>query len=143
MQLPPVPPKKFSKDHWTLLAMIDTQHAGGEKVFLDPRRMRCNPYRHPQHALDHAERKWKNEFGTRLQGYFECEGRYDPIIAEEAGVQIGIHDDWDCLTDLENGGFIKIIDKQHCVVTEKGMDAITKLRAHKQQGGQYARFVYA
>ena len=115
----------FAKDHWSLLAYIETRCVETHLLYagLDKRRMRCNPYRHP--LLAHR-RDWSPRWGTRLAN----------------GQVLADHDDWDCLDDLEAVGLVEILSLINGFVrlTESGISMCAGLRAHKINGGTFATF---
>lgn len=144
--VPTVPIERFGKDHWALLAYIETCAVDGHQgvAALDKRRLRCNDQRHPVHAVNrYTIGPWNPEFGTRLSGYFQFEGRGSPHQAAVAGVQILAHDDWDCMDDLEAAGLIDVLSEANAAVliTADGSAIAAQLRSHKAQGGAFADFV--
>jgi hypothetical protein len=144
-----IPMDRFGKDHWSLLGYIesicvDACNTGiGE---IDKRRLHCNPTSHPVHdanmMLYRGPMAWQPAWGTRLKGYFDFAERSDPAKAEAAGVQVGEHDDWDCLDDLEEAKLIEVLSLTNGFVqlTDLGMQVAAKVRQHKARGGQFATF---
>lgn len=123
-----VKPEQFGKDHWSLLAYIETCCVDkGGKVGLE--RMRCNPKTHPGLAVavgGFSSRTWESSWGTRTR----------------EGLIKG-HDDHDCAEDLEKAGLIANIGSGINPVfkmTSEGWRVISALRAHKAAGGKYADF---
>lgn len=125
-------PKDFGKDHWSLLAYIETRCVDYRGV-LDVSHLRIKnsaigtgaPYNRP---------KWKSEWGTRLAGYFE---------SKDESRQIKNHDDLDCQTDLENAGYIENMGtglNPACKMTKLGNQVASLLRQHKTDGKHYATF---
>lgn len=116
----------FGKDHWSLLAYIETCCVDSNGKF-DLRRIRVNPKTHPQHAVDIlSDRKWSSNYGTILNG-----GRVLPD-----------HDDIDCLEDLERLGFIyiKSLVSEVAVLSPMGIIVSNQIRNHKASGGKYSDF---
>lgn len=137
--------EKFGKDHWSMLAYVETCCVNGRDGMgeIDRRRVRCNPATHPMLAGVYSQDvQWKLNFSTRLAGFFEFQDRGDPEKAIAAGLQLRDHDDWDCLDDLEAAGYIEALSLVNGFVkmTEKGCGVTAKLRAHKAAGGQFAGF---
>jgi hypothetical protein len=133
----------FGKDHWSMLAYVESCCVDGAKGIgqLDRRRVRCNGNTHPLLNAN-ATVAWKDEYSTRLAGFFDFEHRADPAQASAAGLQILGHDDWDCLDDLEAAGFVEILTLANAAVrmTDEGNRVAGLLRTHKANGGQFAQF---
>ncbi len=94
------------------------------KGVLDPRHMRCNPERHP--GLEANGLVWRDAWSTRLK--------------EQTWVG---HDDWDCVDDLREAGFLTVDGTGlHPVVklTPQGVDMAHALRRHKMKGGSFHDF---
>ena len=129
-----VPVPRFGKDHWSLLAYVETRCVDsiGNTGTLDPLRMRCNPKRHPMMAVSRfGERKWEPTYGTRLR--MTRTGRVP---------QLRTHDDWDCLEDLDAAGLVEVVSLVNGFVrmTSSGLKIAATLRAHKAEGGVFATF---
>lgn len=131
----------YGKDHWSLLAYLETLCVDSTKKGvgeIDKRRMRTNEKRHPLHAvnLNHGVGAWQAEFGTCLAGYWDTLGR------QVSKRQVKGHDDWDCLNDIEKAGLIDVISEANGFVklTEKGMKVAGELRAYKAKGGMFSGF---
>lgn len=139
----PTPVQTFGKDHWSLLAYVECLCVDGTKGIgqIDRRRVRCNENTHPL-LNSNVTGTWKNEYSTRLAGFFDFEHRADPQKASDAGLQILGHDDWDCLDDLEAAGFVEILTLANAAVrmTKAGNKVAGELRTHKANGGQFAQF---
>ena len=139
------PVDKYGKDHWSLLAYVESccvDGAGGRGE-LQRSRMRCHPPTHrmvtgPYSGFD----SWRQQHSTRLAGFFGFPDRGDPEKAIAAGFQLRDHDDWDCLDDLEAAGFIQILSvtSGRVRMTDKGCEVAAHLRAHKAGGGMFASF---
>lgn len=145
-----VPMAQWGKDHWSLLAYVETLcvdtprqvNIQGETISvgtIDSRKVRCNKNRH----LVGNAFEWRPEWGTRLKGFFEFDERANPETAQTAGVQLTWHDDWDCLDDLSCAGLVDVLSMANGFVTmtSDGLKLAATLRAHKAQGGQFANFV--
>jgi hypothetical protein len=128
----------WGKDHWSLLAYVECCCVDGRSGVgtLDKRRLRTNEHRHPLHAVNSPATRWKPNYGTRLKGFFEA---CDPAL------QIPMHDDWDCLNDLEAAGLIEVFSEANALVelTAHGISVSGQLRAHKAIGGVFATFAKA
>jgi hypothetical protein len=134
----PVPLMLFGKDHWSLLAYVET--CAVEQEPLDKRRLRCNEHTHHLHAVNFnvgSSMAWKPEYGTRLTGFFTAKDSHKPQL------QIPNHDDWDCLNDLEAAGFIDVISEATAAVcmTDDGNRVVAALRKYKTSGGQFDTFI--
>lgn len=120
-----VPMGLWGKDHWSLLAYVETRcvdHHGK----LEELKMSCNPAKHPDHNASYpfsGESRWKDEYSTRLRNS-----------------SLKGHDDWDCLDDLQTAGLLKILSKNEVKLTDAGTTITGQLRAHKARGGKYADF---
>lgn len=132
---------EFGKDHWSLLAYVETRCVDGVQGLaqLERNRMRCNPKSHPLLA---ARAPWKAEYGSRLRGFFAFPDRADAQKAAAAGLLLLDHDDWDCLDDLQAAGLLEIQSLANpCVqLTARGIAVSASLRAHKMAGGVFANF---
>ncbi len=113
---------QFGKDHWSTLAYCAAMFYSEKGI--GKQHMRCNPERHPHFAHTGG---WKDSYSTRLRG---------------GGQALG-HDDWDCLWDLENYGFIGVLTGRAEIfwLTAKGNRAARELIEHKRAGGNFATFV--
>ena len=135
----------FGKDHWSLLAYVETlcvdSHSGTGIGEIDKRRIRCNPKRHPMHAVNanFGVGGWNAEYGTRLSGFF-LEGD-----KRDLGRRLIEHDDWDCLNDLEDAGLLEVMSEANgfVMLTEKGMKVAARVREWKAKGGHFATFTYS
>lgn len=120
--------EQWGKDHWSLLAYVGTRCSDHQGV-LDTRHLRIkNP------ALRQG---WKPEFGTRLRDYWNTDKTTNPAML------LLNHDDYDCLDDLEDAGYIESWGTglfPAYKITKKGLNAISALVAHKQSGKHYATF---
>lgn len=141
------PMQRWGKDHWSMLAYVETLCVDGEKGVgtIDKRRVRSNEKTHPLLAVNANVGGWKPQWGTRLKGYFDFAKEsfsMDPSKAEEAGFQLPQHDDWDCLEDIQAAGLVNIHSLVNGFVqmTPNGLDVCAQLRAHKSNGGMFANF---
>lgn len=128
---------QFGKDHWSLLAYIQTLCLDANTGIgrINANRMRTNRNTHPYKGND-CLTKWDNNWGTRLFGAFESK---NPVAD---GLKLETHDDWDCLEDLEKNGLVEIISdvNNFVVLTPEGKKVSLLLSEHKLNGGQYAHF---
>jgi hypothetical protein len=130
-----------------MLAYIETRcvDASDGLGMLDPRRVRCNEHTHALLAANLPTSRWQDSYSTRLQGFFDLEGRDKPEVACAAGLQVLGHDDWDCLDDLAAAGMVEIVSLANpaVTITEYGSVVCGLVRAHKAAGGMFAGFVLA
>jgi len=133
--------RDFGRDHWSLVGYIETLCVDSTKRGvgeIDKRRVRCNPKRHPLHAVNanFGVGGWKPGYGTRLSGFWNADKTTNPER------QIKAHDDWDCLNDIEAAGFINILSEANGFVrmTRLGQTVAADLRRHKAAGGVFATF---
>jgi len=135
----PVPINKFGKDHWSLLAFIETLCVDFKGTVSDKHRQnfRINIRRHPGYGyfpFGTDGHQWKPSYGTRLKGFFD---EKDPKL------QLKVHDDWDCVEDFENAGLLENKGSGLNPVfklTPLGQTIAAELRRHKQDGGNFADF---
>lgn len=135
-----VPVHLFGKDHWSLVGYIGSRissHPAGDAAgvgMMDPRNLRCNPERHPVHALE-QHRGWKSDYGTRLAGFWK-DGQAVPEF------RLPYHDDWDCLNDLESAGLITVWSEINAFVqfTDIGLHVYGQVMEHKAAGKNFASF---
>lgn len=135
--------EKFGKDHWSMLAYVESccVDSNGSLGTLQKSKVRCNSNTHP--LLNHNGFPWKESWGTKLKGYNKDHSQ-DLDNAEANGVFLKNHDDWDCLDDLENAGFVEVINLTQGLVkiTPKGIKVAAMIREHKAKGGMFSDFVY-
>lgn len=136
---------RFGKDHWSLFAYVEDRCVNGRNGFgtLDRSRLRCNINNHPMLASpSHKGSPWKLSYSTRLFGFFQYPDKANPDSATADGFQLRDHDDWDCLDDLDEAGFIELMSTVNGYVklTKLGMRVAANLRAHKANGGTFANF---
>lgn len=128
---------QFGKDHWSLLAYIQTLCVDSQSGIgrINSNRMRTNKHKRP-HIGNSCMIAWNEAWGTRLQGYFECDKVTQPTF------QLKDHDDWDCLNDLVENKLVDIIsDVNHFItLTDSGKSLSLQLTQHKLNGGQFATF---
>jgi hypothetical protein len=104
----------FGKDHWSTLAYIETacvDHDGK----ISEEKMRCNPQTHREYCLGRRAH-WNDQLGTRLN---------DSSVLPK-------HDDWDCLIDLSEAGYIETYDAftSSVKLTDKGWTVAHQLRRY-------------
>jgi len=124
-----IPVERWGKDHWSLLAYIETCCVDQSGRF-ELTRVRVNPNTHPLLAVGLlSARKWQSSYGTRLND--------DSILPQ--------HDDIDCLDDLENAGMIYLqsLVNAIAVLSPMGIIVSSQLRAHKIAGNMYRDFKIA
>lgn len=131
--------EQFGKDHWSLLAYVETRCVD-YKGELDREHLRCNEKIRPMlkgYRTAGPGMGWKPEYGTRLKGYFEDR--------TNKALKLEDHDDWDCLDDLEDAGYIEILSLVNgwVTLTKLGSEVSSKLRLHKAQGKMFADFTLA
>lgn len=129
-----VPVSRFGKDHWSLLAYVETRcvDSATNTGQLDPKRMRCNPKRHPMMAVSiFSERRWEPRYGSRLR-----------VTRTGTIPQLKTHDDLDCLDDLEAAGLVEVLSLINSIVrmTPDGLTVAHALRKHKADGGLFTTF---
>ena len=126
--------KQFGKDHWSLLAYVDTRCVDHKEV-LDIVHLRT---KHPAIATTPlGQNMWEPEYGTRLKGYWKEDGTKDE------SKKLLDHDDHDCLDDLEKAGLLTDVGTMinpFAALTKEGWRIATLLRQHKAAGGQFADF---
>lgn len=116
----------FGKHHWSLMAYLG--HLTVNKLNIDRRKMRCNENKHPLLSGKPIYMTWIDSHST---------------VLKDSSIVNG-HDDWDCLNDLEDHGFVEVISLVNCVflLTEKGADCVKQLTLHKQDGKKYNDFIF-
>lgn len=121
-----IPVEKWGKDHWSLLAYIETCCVDQEGHF-ELVRIRVNPNTHPLCAVGKlSPRKWMPSYGTILN---------DGTVLEE-------HDDINCLNDLEKAGmiYVKSLVNGFAQLSPLGIKVSALLREHKIAGKMYRDF---
>lgn len=123
--------ESFGRDHWSVLAYIETRIVDNEGV-PDFNHMRTSATRHPMFLGSGQRLLVANggyaEYPTTLKG----------------GELLPNHDDWDCAEDLESAGFIKNCGtglNPQFMLTKIGKAIVSKLRQHKGDGGTFSSFV--
>ncbi len=121
---------EFGKDHWSLLAYVETlcvDGRGNGVGEIDKRRLSCNPKRHPVHAVNEGMCKWKDDYSSRLA---------------DGAAPVPGHDDWDCLDDLEAAKLLEIMSEVNgfVILSDRGREMAGRIRAHKSKGGSFANF---
>jgi len=118
----PIPPQKWSKDHWSMLAYVSTSF----EQPLDRERLRCNEHNHAPLKGFRNVKPWQNENGT--------------VLAD--GTRLDWHDDWDILEDLEAAGYLEIISLVNAKVslTDLGFKHVIALYRHKQAGQTFRQY---
>lgn len=82
-------PSLFGKDHWSLLAYVETCCVDGQDGIgtLDRRRLRCNENNHPLLKGAYSPTGWQPSYSTRLAGFFDFADRSDTPKAVAAGLE--------------------------------------------------------
>lgn len=146
--IPFIEPARFGSDHYSTLLFIETRCVdhGGNMAGTAPH-MRWNPRRHRllgqigQRNPSGMDRVWNPQYSTRLKG---GEQPYDG------------HDDWDCLEDLIQCGWVAInqVSRWHpdniraqtslktlkLRLTDEGKRAAAALRSHRMDGEPIGKF---
>jgi hypothetical protein len=139
-----VQPNQFGKDHWSMLAYVESVCVDGKQ--LNHSKMRANSQTHP--LLNSTGLKWREDWGTRLADYFiEVNDLWqvEPDEPKREANRLKQHDDWDCLNDLEAAGFVEVWNTTQGAVkmTDMGQMVAAQLRVHKASGGTFASFCKA
>ncbi len=129
----------WGKDHWSTLAYIEARVIDNNGI-INNLQMRCNSRLHRGYTYVGLNAMMTDgaKYPTRLQGDIELEK----------------HDDWSCLEDMvaanlviaqfrENSKYPNEIFgnmEARVELTELGIQVSGMLRAHKAQGGMYAKF---
>lgn len=129
---------KWGKDHWSLLAYIETLCVDGQEGVgkIDHARMRANPKTHPLLVrvpiCPLPTKDGAYEYPTRLKGYEKDKSKCLPE-----------HDDWDCFDDLERNGLVELVGtlmNPLVKITKIGLAYTAELREHKANGGCFTNF---
>ena len=118
----------WGKDHWSTLGYIETRIVDYKGV-PDRDHMRCDGERHPGLAGRAATRPGSKKCPTRL--------KHGKLLYD--------HDDWDCVEDMIAEDLLKWEGTgihPEFVLTKRGKAVCAALRVHKQDGGNFAQFVY-
>jgi len=130
--------EQFGKDHWSLLAYVEYR-AVNHNGLLDKSHLRIkNPVVANSTPYPIPAQEWKEEWGTRLFGYWNKDGTTNQSL------KLGDHDDLDCLDDLEEAGLIKNFGtglNPASKLTKFGAMVMSELNLHKQNGGNFSEFV--
>lgn len=118
---------EFGKQHWSLLAYLETQIV--DKAFpIDHRRMSCNEKK--RGISNGSPFGWEDKWSTENK-----EGKQE-ILG---------HDDIDCFEELESAGFIEnkgTLLNMYPELTEKGWKCSNQLREFRGKGGNYKDFSF-
>jgi hypothetical protein len=125
----PITVDRFGTDHWKLLLYVETRCVDYGGV-LDHDHMRASSTANPEHVVYSAT-------GTLMDG-----AKYPTRLAN--GETQENHDDWSCLTDLEEAGFLEIIYWTAGMVrmTPLGRQVAAALRAHVADTRTAGTFVW-
>lgn len=127
--------KQFGKDHWSLLAYVEYRAINRAGVLSIEHLRTKNPALQQNRT---ATNLWKPEYGSKLYGYFNEDGRVNEKL------RILDHDDHNCLDDLEESKLIKSFGSglhPAYKLTKEGARVCGLLVLHKQEGKNYASFV--
>jgi hypothetical protein len=106
-----VPMSRWGKDHWTVLAFLETR-AVDYRGMLDHDRMRCDRGRHPVFYL---AKKRVIAMGTDADGARYPTRLKTPCPREDGAwgtVELPGHDDYDCLADMIREGLLEAVMPQ-------------------------------
>jgi hypothetical protein len=139
---------RWGRDHWTLLRYLHSRHlaASGADPVVEHQRLRINPERHNAQAISDWPTQgspWTSESGTRLKGYEDDpDSIVSPKAAQDAKLQIGYHDDIDCLEEIEAEGLLDILSTAHGIyrMTPEGIALSRALETHLAAGSPLDRF---
>ncbi len=135
-----IPMKKFGKDHWSLLAYIEYRVMNHNGV-LDKAQLRIkNPALQNTGQTFTMTQDWKPEYGSRLFGYWNKDK------SKNKELLISNHDDYDCLDDLEKAKLVKSFGtglNPAYKLTKFGSKVMGELTLHKQDGKNFAEFVFS
>lgn len=135
--------EEFGRDHWALLAYVETLCVDGQGGIgvIDRRRMRCNRDTHPMLCGVYGV-AWDRAHGTRLAGWTGNGSTRNVSDEERAGFLLGGHDDWDCLDELESAGLVEVLSVTagHVRMSKEGQELAARLREHKGRGGSFGSF---
>jgi len=140
MRLPDgyVPVALFGKDHWSTLAYMETVmvECAGFEVGFDPRmRQNRRNYRVMWEQVPHPKR-----VDSRSARGMVMDLKYSTKMKDGSVVQG--HDDWSCVQDMANAGFLTAVVEPGKVLhlTPLGRKMSDELRAHKRAGGSFGNF---
>ena len=123
--------EEWGKDHWSLLAYLETCQvdAEGGTAQYHIGRLSCNNKKPVGSGAPMARPVWDDKYSTRLKGGVMAEAGYD---------------DFDCLNDLEDEGLLlqlSSIINGIFRLTPKGIALAGEIRVHKAGGGVFSNFV--
>ena len=141
--------ERWGVDHWTVLLYLEARAVASTETptLMEYARMRVNG-RH--HLVQHDARgwlgtieEWTEKYGTRLAGYDDDPTLTEtPKLAVDNKLQIGYHDDVDCIEEIEAEEMIRIVStaKGTFEITDAGLAAAARVRAYKAKGGSLSKF---
>lgn len=129
--------EQWSTDHWSTFVYLETRAVDHGGV-IDNEHMRCNVRLHRELA-NTANEVSQVDYPTRLA--------HDKMLSN--------HDDWSCLEDMVDAGFIRAWQtapshiglgstgksKIKIEITDRGWLIAMKLRRHKAMGGNWGNFI--
>jgi hypothetical protein len=139
----------FGKDHWSVLAYTETVmvECAGFEVGTDARMRACRRHFRVLHEGCPAPRRAES---TRKMAMV-MESQHGTILAD--GSMIEGHDDWHCLQDLAEAGFLlagthpasaaDIEPGTTLNLSSLGREATNQLRKHKADGGTFGNFKFS
>jgi len=138
-----VPMDRWGQDHWTLLRYLHSRNlaASDTDPVIEHQRLRINPDKHNVQAVSAwptGGSPWTSESGTRLRGYEDDPSAVaSPREAQDARLQIGYHDDIDCLEEFEAEGLLDILSTAQGTyrMTPEGVALCRELERHLATGG--------
>ncbi len=140
-----VPVDNFGKDHWTTLAYAETVmvDCGGFQVGCDARmRQGRRHYRVMREMCMNPKR-----ISGRSSAATVMDLKYSTVLKD--GTMVQGHDDWHCVQDMANAGWLHVDGYASADAVEPGAilhltalgrTVADQLRAHKAAGGTFASF---
>lgn len=136
-----VPPALWGKDHWSLLAYIETVivDCGGFHVGFDPRmRQNRRNFRVMSEQCINPKRPGPPSRGIPMDPKYGTRLNNNSFIEN--------HDDWMCVQDFINAGILEGADSSLepgdvLYLTEQGRVLANRLREHKAAGGSFSKFL--
>lgn len=133
-RLPHVPRAQWGKDHWSLIAYLETcaVDRGGQIQLIKLRTNVRRADRLKQEEMSVGSFGWRPSYGTQLRG-FQSEEKTPELI-------LGEHCDCACLLDFEREGLLEIEDWNELRIGQELIDLAHQLRRWKAEGGTYSTF---
>lgn len=139
-----IPIQLWGKDHWSTLAYLETHdvNKGGFKVQFDPKMRQNRRNFRIMPRLKQSQQEMgigvvmNPDYGSRLNN-----GKYAKN-----------HDDWNCVQDFAEVGFLRIGEntisadevqpKEVLHLTDLGRSCAARLREHEANGGTFSNFKF-